>query len=377
MHAVTQGLIESGTEIRVLTLETKRHPFILKNIPEEYLQKTKIESVFVDTAVRMAPALLNLFSASSYNISRFFSAEMESKIAKLLSAENFDIVQLESIYMGPYIPVIRKNSKAKIVLRAHNIEHQLWKRRTDKEKNPLRRAWFRSLTNKLEKAEKEIAKQVDAIVPITPEDRSFFESIVPEKPKHTLPYAMHLPEQNLQQAPEQNSVFHIGAMDWDPNIHGVKWLISNCWPLISETKPQAKLHLAGRNLQKNDPGYSGKNIIVEGEVENAHRFMSAYSVMAVPLFSGGGMRVKLVEAMAMSKAIVTTPIGAEGTGMVHEQEALIAADASEFSQAVIRLLNDPELVETLGANARKLAASEFELKTATEKLIAFYQRLNR
>lgn len=377
MHAVTEGLLESGMEVRVLTVETKRHPFLKNQIPENYLQRTKTEAVFIDTEVKTIPALLNLFSSASYNISRFYAAEFESKLIQLLKAESFDIVQLESIYMGLYIPAIRKYSNAKIVLRAHNIEHWLWKRRTEKETNFLKRSWFSSLTRKLKKAEIEIASAVDAIVPITPEDKSFFTEHIPQKKIHVLPYAMHLPEITNEKMPELNSVFHIGAMDWDPNIHGVKWLVNECWPKISAANPDAKLYLAGRNLKKNDPEYAEKNIVVEGETADAHRFMAAYSVMTVPLFSGGGMRVKLVEAMAMSKAIVTTPVGAEGTGMVNEKHALIATDANEFAKAVLHLLNNPELAKRLGENARALAAAEFELKSATEKLIVFYQSLNR
>lgn len=375
MHAVTEGLLNEGAELRVLAIATPAHPFIREAYPAAYLGRTGFQAIDVDTKVKALPALLNIFSSGSYNISRFYSAAFEKALTALLSKERFDIIQLESIYMGPYIPVLRKHSDAKIVVRAHNVEHLLWQRRTEGEKNALKKSWFRSLTRKLRNAENAILAQADAIVPITREDGEYIAGAVPGKAMHVLPYTMKLPQTGMGTTTEKNTVCHIGAMDWAPNIQGVKWLVQECWPLVLRKVPGAKLVLAGRKLQANEPAYSGPNIEVKGEAENALDFIARYPVMAVPLFSGGGMRVKLIEAMAMQKAIVTTPVGAEGTGIVNGRQALIADDAESFAAAIARLLSEPEYAAGLGQEARLFVSGEFEPSAATRKLIAFYQTI--
>jgi glycosyltransferase involved in cell wall biosynthesis len=375
LHSVTRGLLEAGETIRVLTASTSKHPFKEREFPAAYRDSTGIEAVFLDTEVRAIPALLSFFRASSYNVNRFYSESFAHKLEEILRKDDFDIVHIESIFMGLYIPAIRRHSKAKIVMRAHNAEHLLWEQRTRSEKNPLKRFWFSNLTRKLKKAELEIIRSCDALVPITEQDKAVFRNYFPQLPMHVLPFAMPLPEIKAPTAPQAETVFHIGSMDWAPNIEGVKWLLENCWPAVLKTRPQATLHLAGRTLAPNSPDYLGTNVVVEGEVPDAHEFIRRYSVMAVPLLSGGGMRVKLVEAMALGKAIVTTTIGAEGSGIESGTHALLADTAEEFSAAIVRLLENPSLAEKLSENARHLATTEFELGAATKKLVEFYHSL--
>lgn len=378
MQSMTEGLLATGNEVRVLAIETDKHPFRPEKISAELKSRTGIEAVYVDTRVKIFSALLHLFKSSSYNIDRFDSPGFEAKLNEVLEKETFDVIILESPYMGPYLETLRRKSKAKIVLRAHNVESALWKRRTESEDNLLKSLWFANLTKKILRYEKELIRKVDAIVPITTDDASAFVQLLDglKKPIHVFPYCVRLPE-GTKENPQPNTVFHLGSMDWMPNIEGVNWLVKKVWPEVLAKIPHAELHLGGKQLRKGDPRFSGRNVTIHGEVENASEFLSRYAVMAVPLHSGGGMRIKMVEGMALEKAIVTTTLGAEGTGVQHERHVLIADDSETFARAICRLLEDPNVGARLGKNAGAYAKAEFELVAASKKLTEFYASLSR
>ncbi len=379
MNSVTESLLKAKHEVRLLCIETKKHPFLPAKISESYKRETKIEAVFVDTAIKPINAFLNLFSKSSYNIDRFNSVAFENKLISILQNEQFDIIQLESLYMMPYFETIRKYSKAKIVLRTHNVESKLWERKCDQEKNSLKKKWFLHLTKNLSSYEIAAFKKVDGILSITEEDKLTICELLNNSsaPIVVLPFSMDLSEFELTTkiTPKPFSVFHLGAMDWDPNIEGVNWLVKKVWPLVLSKIPSATLHLAGRNLIKDDLRFYGPNVFIHGEVENAFEFMNQYAVMTVPLLTGGGMRVKLVEGMALEKAIITTTIGAEGTNTQNENQLMIQDSPEDFANAIGQLLNNSIFADSLGKRARAFAKTNFDSSAASKKMSDFYSNL--
>lgn len=375
MQAVTDGLLAAGAKVRMLCIATDKHPFDEEKIPAAWKNSVQPEAVYVDTRVKPLPALANLFSSSSYNIERFRSAAFEKKLEQLLRRETFDIVHLESLYMTPFLPCIRRFSEAAVVLRAHNVEHRLWERLATHESQP-KKSYFRLLASRLARYENETAVLADAIVTITQEDAGYFRSLPDAPPVHVLPFAMPLPEP-AEGKPETGTVFHLGSMDWKPNEEGVRWLIGSVWPLVLKAIPGARLHLAGRSMPDAFRLLDTPGIEVHGEVADAREFLSRYAVMTVPLLSGGGMRVKLVEGMASGKAIVTTSVGREGVDAENGKQLLVADDAAAFAAAITRLLRDHTLAVQLGEAARLFAGNFFDRATATAKLLDFYSEIIR
>jgi glycosyltransferase involved in cell wall biosynthesis len=377
MHSMTEAFLHAHVSLQVLALETDKHPFVPEKMPPGYLKATNIEVVYVNTKINPVKAFINLFQESSYITDRFYSAEFEAKLIQLLEEESYDIVQLEGLYLTPYIDAIREKSTARIVLRAHNIESQLWERRTALVKNPLLRFWFGVLTEKLKHYEEDVIRKVDAIIPISEYDADTFHIWLRKKdiPIFTVPYCMTLPDKDETIKPTHRTVFHIGSMDWEPNIKGVKWFIKEVWPKVLDLVPDAQLHLAGRKMKKNDPEYCGDQITVHGEVEDALQFMQSFQVMIAPLFSGGGMKVKLIEGMATGKGIVTTPIGAEGIHMVHLKHAQITDNADDFANAVVRYFRNPGMLTDCSSNAVYLAQEEHDIKKSSQRIVDFYYSL--
>ena len=175
--------------------------------------------------------------------------------------------------------------------------------------------------------------------------------------------------------PAEFSLFHIGAMDWMPNTMGLKWFIKEVWSKVTQSHPQIKLYLAGNKMPKDFFDYNSETVHVEGRVDDAKEFMAAHSVMIVPLLAGSGIRVKIVEGMAMGKPIISTSQGAEGLKYENKKNILIADTAEQFYACIIECYQSFELRKSLGNNARELASSHYNMSRVGEKVFQFYKSL--
>jgi glycosyltransferase involved in cell wall biosynthesis len=361
MNALTQGLIKEGNKVKILAINTKKHFVDVTELPDDYRLSTRIEAVFVDTEIKVTDAFLNLFSNKSYNVERFYSVEFENKLIAVLQAESFDIIQLESLYVSMYVSTIRKYSTAKIVLRAHNVEHLLWERNAQLASNPLKKAYLKLLAKRLKNYEVNSLSGLDAIVTITKVDALYFKNAGYLKPLITAPFGIDLNGSEVTTIAEEfPSVFHIGAMDWQPNIEGVNWFLINVWDKVIREHPELKLYLAGRSMNTGDLEKLNKpNVIIVGEVENAKKFICSKGIMIVPLLSGGGMRVKIIEGLSLGKTIITTTIGIEGIECGNNKNCIVANTPNEFVAAISKCINDKSFYMSVGKNAKLLAFEHF------------------
>jgi polysaccharide biosynthesis protein PslH len=376
MNNLTQGLIKHGVAVKVLAINTAKHFVDLNKIEQKYRAQTAIEAIFVDTRVKLIPAFLNLFQQNSYNIQRFYSKEFEQKLIEVLRNEKFDVVQLESLYMAVYAPVIKRYNKAKIVLRAHNIEHQLWQRLALNAKNPLKKWYLNFLANRLQQFQKSILKEIDAVASITTQDGNYFKQIDFKGALLTLPFGIEIKMQaNILQNQIPNSIFHIGAMDWQPNVEALNWFIKEIFPLILTKMPNVKLYLAGRKMPIDFMKINHSNINVLGEVSSAEEFMLSHQLMVVPLLSGGGMRVKIIEAMALGKAIVATTLAVEGIEGVSGKHFEVANDAESFANAVVLCLSNQLYQQQLEQDAKQFVNENYNNELICKNLLHFYNRI--
>ena len=373
MHQITRGLLDKGIHVKVLALAPGRG---LSPRPEpgvDYVQETGFESFPVNTSIRPIPAFVNLFTKGSYNVSRFYSRPFARRLAELLKKETFDIIQLEGLYLTPYIPVIRDHTGSTLLFRSHNIEHYIWARMARVATNPLKKAYLKFLANRLKAYEMETIHQVDGLVAISSLDQRFFEKNGFAQPAITIPVAAN--PAFYKDAPkkvEPGSVFHLGSMDWRPNMEGLGWFLENVWPLVQEKNPHLRFFLAGKNIPPSFNQYQGQQIIIDGEVDDAADYMASRELMVVPLRSGGGMRVKIIEGMAAGKAIVSTSIGAEGIQCTHGENIILADTPSEMAASVLSCFEDRTIMERTGAAARQFALDHHNIDPMMDTLIAFY-----
>jgi glycosyltransferase involved in cell wall biosynthesis len=312
MHYVTEGLINNGHEVKVLSFHSKKHPCRVDKLPVEYVEKTKFETVFVDLDIKPIPALVAYLCGESYHVKRFINEQMKRKLVEILKAEDFDIIQVESIFLTPYLPIMRRFSNAKIVLRAPNIEHKIWERIYKATKTPFKRGYIKHLALTLKYYELNHINDYDAVSPVTEVDAEYFRENGLRKKCKGIPFGMNPPELLSDVLEEKNTIFHIGSMNWHPNEQGIKWFLEECWDKIRQTTPNVQAYFAGRYMPNWLKNTSIEGVHIVGEVEDSIRFMTSKQIMVVPLLSGSGIRIKIIEAMSIGKTVIATTIAAEG-----------------------------------------------------------------
>jgi glycosyltransferase involved in cell wall biosynthesis len=377
MYNLAEGLIDAGHKVTVLAINTPKYFVDINGLPEDYRNCTSFSAVYIDTSLRFLGAFINLFSSGSYHVERFDSQAMHQRIAEILQEKKFDVIQLETIYIGPYIETIRRYSNARIVLRAHNIEHLIWQRIAKTTKNPLKRMYLSYLADKLRKYETSLFRRVDGIACISDIDAQFIKGVWSTVPVETIPFGMKVPEKmSAQEYFGDLTFFHLGSMDWMPNQEGIRWFLDCCMPLLAKEFPNNRIRLAGRNMPAWVYDYTYSNLEIVGEVDDALAFIGKQHVMFVPLFSGSGVRIKIIEGMAMGKAIISTIIGAEGIEYKDGENILIANTPEQFVEKFRFCINHLYQCKLIGANASKLIYERHNLVKTTLRLTDFYDTLS-
>lgn len=376
MNAIIEGLLQAGHQIKVLAIDSWKFPVNMQAIPDEYLKGTRFESVFVDLEIKPFKAFCNLFTGKSYHVERFISQNYEDKLISILKNEKFDIIQIETLYLSPYINTIRKYSDAKVILRAHNVEHKIWERITINCKNPLKKLYLKHLTRTLKKYELEAIHKYDGIATISSVDEAFFKQYNCKVPVITIGFGIDLDRLKIVDTEtEFPGFFHIGSMNWMPNLEGVNWFIDNVWTIINSVNPELKLYLAGRHMPEWLHNSKFQNVEIVGEVDDAYEFISSKSIMIVPLFSGSGIRIKIIEGMALGKTVISTKTGADGINYTDGENILIADTTDAFIAAITKCIINKDLCDEIGNKAKELIAKEHNNEIIIKKLVSFYNEI--
>ena len=157
-----------------------------------------------------------------------------------------------------------------------------------------------------------------------------------------------------------HSISFIGSLDWMPNQDGLKWFLDQVWPSIHRSFPDLKFHIAGRNTPKWVFDRAGNGVIVDGEVPDATDFIKQHPISIVPLFSGSGMRVKILESMALGRIVLTTPLGVEGIAATHDENILIGKTADQFRQLLTQCLQQPKEMEHISTKAQSFIIANYD-----------------
>lgn len=375
---LARELAKAGHEVTLLAMNTSKHFVDQNNTDGKPVAGIHWEIVSVDTGIRWQKALSNLlFSRLPYNAVRFISGEYRQKLRSLLSENNYDFIILDGLYTGLYIKDIRECSRASVILRAHNIEHEIWSR-TARSSAGLKRMYLTLLAHRIRRFELSLINRYDALVPITSRDAGHFRNFGNKKPCHVLPTGMNLPDLSGDRAqPFKASVAHLGALDWLPNQNGIRWFIRQVWPIVRRQIPGIEFHLAGRNAPHSfEAQLSSPGIVYHGEIEHAAAFIREHPIFIVPVFSGSGMRIKLLDYLSAGRATVTTTIGAEGIPVTSGRETFITDQPEEFAAHIIALAQNPELCRETGANAISFIKYNFDNQVLIGELIEFLKKID-
>lgn len=372
---LSKALNELGCEVTLLAMNTSKHYFDTNHLPDDFNHYQSIYFTELDNRLNPFEAFVNLFSKDSYHITRFVSPAFEKILIQLLSENEYDIIQLESLYLAPYIDIIRQYSKAKIAMRSHNVEFEIWERITYNTKNPLKKWYLKHLVEKLKRFEIAQLNKYDLLLPITERDAKIFRKLGYTNKYVVTPIGIDNREYmaNDKSFNSELSMSFIGSLDWIPNLEGVQYFLSKIWGDINRNFPTLKFHIAGRNTPGWLKSINYPNVIFHGEVNSAKDFINEHSLMLVPLQSGSGMRAKILEGMALGKVVITTPIGLEGIYAKHKEHVLIAETKEEFIDCIKFAYNNPQAIKDIANRAQVFVADNYDNLQVAKKVVNAYQ----
>lgn len=359
--------LDSNVNVHHFTLSTFKHLFNEDEYPDSLRSSMKIDSVHIKTNTHIHAALYYLLINQSYNVVRFYDKEVEKRITDIINKHHFDVVLLESIYLLPYLHIFKEKG-LKVVLRTHNVEHQIWRSLAKNTKFLPKKWYFNKLAQQLKKYELEKCLEVDGIISITKNDARFFEKINPNVKTTSIPPIITTKTETANY--DLSDFYFLGAMDWQPNVEGIRWFIDE---VIPQGLKDSKFYLAGKSLNKEEFHHPG--VVNLGEIENAMDFIDAHGICLIPLHSGSGLKIKLLENMALGKPIITTSEGVRGVEVQHENEVLIADHPDDFRNQMKRLSQSKELRQTIGSNAKQFINENFNQEILTKKLIEFIRNI--
>ena len=340
-------------------------------------------TVDVETNISASKALKNLlFSRQPYNVERFISPAVGAKLLEILRTEKVDVVQMEGTFVAWYAELLGRQHRSDfrmppLVLRAHNVEYTIWQMLAAREKNPLKRLFLDTMSRRLEKFERRYLRQFDAVAAITEDDARRLRALHCPEPVVFIPAGVDLSRVQPDPAaqPKPRTLYVIGSLDWLPNQEGVEWLLREVWPTVHAEMPDVELHIAGRNAPAHLLNLREDNVFMHGFVESSPAFMQAHGLMLVPLLSGGGMRVKIIEGMALGKAILSSTLGAEGIAARDGENLLVRDGAAAWLDTLRAWYRGDVDVAQIGAAAARTAADVYDNRRVVQRFVDLYEQL--
>jgi glycosyltransferase involved in cell wall biosynthesis len=323
-------------------------------------------------AARGVDYLAHLRSHPPYAVGRFAHPKVQKQLQAWFREERFDVAVCDFLDAAVNFPGCLTIPS---VLFQHNVESEIWRRHATTAVNPAKKMMYQMEFRKMLRYERAAVCKFHHVIAVSENDRALMTRWVDGDRVTVIPtgvdLAQYRPDASKSQ-PDDSLITFVGAMDWEPNVDGVEYFCEEIWPLIKAAVPQAKFRIVGRNPdrrvqkwatnaiangEKNNGGTSNDAAIeVTGRVPSVVEHLHQSAVVIVPLRIGGGTRLKIYEAMATGKAVVSTSIGAEGLDVHHGRDIMLADDAKSFARAVITLLRDAELRRSYEKAAAETAA---------------------
>lgn len=367
---LSRGLRRVGASVDLLSMNTTKHWVDPDSIPEDFDHYGRIRLIPVDNRLRWQDALISLIKGESYHISRFVQSGYREALQQMLAEEAYDVVLIESVHLMPYASVVKAHSRARVALRAHNVEYLIWERVTRQEKNLLKRIYLRTLTRQLRKYEESALGEADLLVPISPEDGRIFRVSGYSGPMHVSPVGMELSRFAYTECrgKDLHELRFIGSLDWIPNQEGIRWLLETAWPQVRRRYPDTIIYIAGRHAPTWLRKLHSADIQVMGEVPSSRAFLLGGELMIVPLLSGSGIRVKILEAMALGRVVITTQIGIEGIPARDKVQCLIANTPEEIVEAIAYCRENPGHMISMSREARAFIERHYDADEIAREL---------
>jgi len=312
----------------------------------------------------------NLVAQHPYAIKKYESAAMRREIVERERSNSFDLLVCD--FLAPAANVPQRLSTPTILFQ-HNVEAMIWKRHYEVQTNPVKKAYLYGQWQKMRRFERDMCRRFDSVIAVSADDREQMKQEYGAEAVFDVPTGVDV---EFFRPGEVKTLAHsmvfTGSMDWLPNDDAIRYFTRDIMPLIKQKVPDATLTVVGRNptpalleLGKSDP-----SLVITGRVEDVRPYMKTAAAYVVPLRIGGGTRLKIFEAMAMEKAVVSTTVGAEGLQLTDGVELLLADEPRAFADAVAKVLTDSSYAVELGQRAASIVRKNYGWRQVTESFVS-------
>lgn len=374
MWGVIKYLAERGHEIEIVCY---RQNDDIEKVEQEIVKYTKVHVIDVDTKNSMVSAALNLFSEVPYNISKYKRKELEKFLAQHLKKSSFDIIHVTNAHMGWVVDFIKSICSTPVVLREENFELTIMERYYENQTNPLLKFYSHIQYKKFIDYEPILCGKFDKCIMMSIDDEKRLLELNPQAKTEVIPLGVDSELLNIPiSEKKQHTLVHIGALDWYPNLDGIKWFLNNVFPEVLKKYPDTLLHLYGKIpenfivLEK-----VRNNVVMKGFVEDIWEEVKDASLAIVPLRIGSGIRVKILELLAAGINIITTSLGKEGIPVEDESELLIADSPLEFSNKIVNFLGGKYDGCKMAEKGKSLIDQNYKWEIIAEKFERTYLEL--
>ena len=319
--------------------------------------------------------LKSLFSKYPYSINWLKSIEMELVIKKYINKYKYDSVHFDTISLAPFIDIVKGYRK---VLNHHNIESDMMLRRAKNERNPAKKIYIFQEGIKLRIYEKKICKLFDVNIVCSEIDKKRLLERIPNLCIENVPNGVDLEYFTPQKKDiEKNSLIFIGGMNWYPNKSAMIFFAENVWPLLKREIEGITMTVIGDEppLKLIKVAKKDMNFKVTGFVDDVRPFMEKSMVYVCPIKDGGGTKLKILDALAMKKAIVADPIACEGIDVINGESVLFAKEPREYLEKIKQIIYNEELMIKLGNNGRNLIINKYNFVSIGKKMKRIYDSL--
>jgi len=345
-----------------------------QSLPEDFAHITRVIPRPTPHSKRWQQ-LITAARGKSYLLNLFTSVEMQDALDTIMACDHYDVVLFESVLISGY----RVPGNVKVVIDQHNIEHELLQRTYQHERMSLRRFYNWQEYRLIKQAEIERCRKANLILVTSERERLLLKSMLPRNVIEVVSNGVDTDAFRGMCAEQEvaKRIVFTGAMNYHPNVDAVLSFAQKCWPLIRAQVPDAGWQIVGRNPPPEVQRLAElPGVTVTGSVPDVRPYLTASGVAIAPLHIGSGTRLKILEALAMRKAVVSTSLGCEGLSVVPGKHLIVAEEPEAFAQAVIELMKHPEKRRALGMAGRSLVEAEYSWERCGNQLLHALEKIN-
>jgi glycosyltransferase involved in cell wall biosynthesis len=369
VHYITESLLKDNHDVHLTGFISNKHKQDTSQLNgavwhlKDGLYKKYYPWAFIGSELRQLPVTV------SYRMNKAIFQQALETVSDIP-----DVILLEGVFVGYFIDNLRRSFPGiPIVLRSSNVEYQVL------ERNAKVAGWYYKWmygrqAKLMKRFEARVMQEVDGMTAITESDRRTLSAMNPAVPSYVVTAGTTFPPLDNAVPKNQNLIGCIADWSWQPNRDGLQWFVDKVWPLLYRDNPAIEMEVAGRKMPSSlQASLEKAGIRYLGFVDSADDFRQQLSVIVIPLLSGGGMKLKTVEAMGSGVPFVSTSIGVEGIDVEHTVHALITDDPSDFAMYTLELIKNNELRKVLTDQSYKLARNSYDWQGVTRKMVSFLE----